>query len=92
MIVSGLLTLVTALVNLIPFELPALSVDLATALPTALAYITAGLGFLKAMLGPTALTVMSGMVAILEGCHIAYITYTFSFWIIRKIPMLNIRE
>lgn len=92
MIVTGLMNLVIFLVNLIPFSLPSLAADAFTALPTALGYITAGIGVLRAFIGDAAMSYLLSVMVLLEGVNLAYISYSLFWWVIRKIPLVGIRE
>ena len=77
--------IITALINLI-FGL------LSVLLGTIQEYLVGGVGLLRAMVGDTAMGVIAVCLQLVIFLNAAYFLYSFVFWVIKKIPMLNIRE
>lgn len=89
MIVKLLFTLVTGIIGLIPFNIPSFPADVSTYLETFKGYIFQGIGFIKFFL-PWSYIVL--LLKIVLGIVIALELYKFVMWILRKIPMLNMKD
>lgn len=89
MIVKLLFTLVTGIIGIIPFEIPSFPADVATYLETFKGYIFQGIGFVKFFLPWSYIVVL---LKIVLGIIVALELYKFIMWILRKIPMLGMKE
>ena len=88
MILKGLFFLVTALINLIPFSLPALPESLTTVVSSFKTYLIGGIGMLKAYTDWSYLMVLFNIVLTMEA---VFYGYKLVMWIISKIPALNVK-
>ncbi len=93
MLISGLINLIYGLLSLLlVFDLPQLPDTVMTLLGTIKDYMVSGVGLLRALVGDTAMGVISVCFQLVIFLNAAYFLYSFVFWVIRKIPMLNIKE
>lgn len=92
MIIKGLLSLVTSLINLIPLQLPMLPTNITDNLTTATEYLQQGLGFLRFLLGDpcfNALWVLFALIVLLEPFKLAWSLFWF---VVKKIPFFGISD
>ena len=89
MIIKLLFSLITGIIGIIPFEIPSFPIDVASYLETFKGYIFQGIGFIKFFL-PWSYCVL--LLKIVLGIIIALELYKFVMWILRKIPMLGMKE
>lgn len=89
MIIKGLFTIITFLIGLIPFNIPSFPDDISSYLATFQGYIIDGIGFIKFFL-PWSYVVV--LLRILLAIIIALELYKFLMWVLRKIPMLGMKD
>lgn len=93
MIIKGLASLIYGVLSvLLVFELPALPADVTAYLNQAFGYIADTPWFLSLFIPSGVvkyLGVLLGLVLALNGL---WLTYSLVMWIVRKIPMLNVKE
>lgn len=93
MIISLLLQLIYGLLSLLlVFNLPVLPETITTLVDSILGYIPTGVGILGVFFGHTCMGVLALLLKLVIGMNAAYMTYSLVFWVIRKIPMLNVKE
>lgn len=93
MIISLLLQLIYGLLSLLlVFNLPQLPDSFVTILGTVKDYLVGGIGLIRAMVGDTAMGVIAVCLQLVIFLNAAYFLYSFVMWVLKKIPMLNIRE
>lgn len=89
MIIKGLLNMIIALINMIPLSIPKLPENIDTIMADFVGYINGGIAFLKSILPWNYLIVL---LLIVIGIDAAMLIYKFVMWVIRKIPMLGIKD
>lgn len=93
MIISGLLNLIyTVLSVLLVFELPNMPDSIITILTQITGYFQTGIQIIALFVGSTAMGVIALLFQLVIFLNAAYFLWSFVFWVIRKIPMLNVRE
>lgn len=93
MLVKGLLDLIYNILDLILFtELPPMPEVIYTLLTEVTNYIVMGVDVLEAFIGHTAMLVLAAVISLVFAFNFFYLTWSMIFWILRKIPMLNIKE
>ena len=93
MIVSALLNLVYNILSvLLIFNLPALPATISTILDQISGYLVTGVTLIAAFVGSSSMGVMALLLELVILMNAAYLLYSFVMWVLRKIPMLNIRE
>ena len=93
MIISALLSLIyTVLSALLVFELPSLPDSVTTVASQITDYITTGINVLASFVGNTCMGVLAVLLELVIAMNAAYLVYSLVFWVIRKIPILNVKE
>jgi len=93
MIISGLLNVIYGVLSvLLVFDLPKLPDTVTTLLGEFGGYVVTGVNMLSVFIGPTAMGVIALLLSLIIAMNVAYFLYSFVFWVVRKIPMLNVRE
>lgn len=93
MIIKALSSLMyTLLSGLLVFNLPELPQSIVTLMDEVTEYIIIGLQVIKSFIGSTAMGVFAVMLTLVVAMNLAYLTWSIVFWVIRKIPMLNVKE
>lgn len=93
MIITGLINLIYGLLSvLLVFDLPVLPATVTTLLDQISGYFVGAVGLLRALVGDTAMGVIALCFQLVLLLNAAYLLYSLVFWVIKKIPMLNIRE
>lgn len=93
MIITALLNVIyNVLSALLVFNLPSLPDSILTVANQIIIYIGTGISIISAFLGPTTIAILCLLVQLVILHNSAYILWTFVFFVIRKIPMLNVRE
>lgn len=93
MIIAGLLSLIFAVLSvLLVFNLPALPDTITQLLNQVIEYVIMGISILEAFIGDTAMGILALLLQLVIYMNAAYFLYSFVFWVIRKIPMLNVKE
>lgn len=89
MIIKALLQLITGIIGLIPFSIPSLPENFTGFINQFKAIIQGGVNFVSSILPWTYIvTLLEIFLAIEVALHI----YKFVMWVIRKIPMANIKD
>lgn len=92
MIITALGDLVYNLLNLLlVFELPVLPESLVSIADSGIGYLVTGASLLRSFLGSTALGVIALLIQLLLLMHAAYMLFTFVQFILKKIPVLNVK-
>lgn len=93
MIIKALGSLIYGVLSvLLVFDLPSLP-DTVTAIAESVkGYISTGIGVLGAFVGREAMGVLSVLLGLVVALNAAYALYSLVFWVIRKIPMLSVKE
>lgn len=92
MIISALLNLIYNVFSfLFIFELPQIPDSIMNIANSVIEYINQGIRIIQAFTGSTALGVLAVLLQLVLFIHTAYLTYTLIRFILKKIPMLNIR-
>lgn len=89
MIIKLLFELVIGLINLIPFSIPSLPSDVNTYITTFNGYISSGVGMVKFFLPFEYCKIL---LEIILAIIVSIELYKFVMWILRKIPMLGMKE
>ena len=93
MIISGLLNLIYSVLSfLLVFELPNMPDTILAILNQITGYFQTGIQVISAFIGATAIGVIALLIQLVIFLNAAYFLWSFVFWVIRKIPMLNVRE
>ncbi len=93
MIISALLTLVYNVLSvLLVFNLPELPASVVTIADNVTGYVTTGISVVASFVGNICMGVIGVLLALIIVMNAAYLLYSLVFWVIRKIPMLNIRQ
>lgn len=93
MLVKALLDLIYNLLDLVLFaELPAMPDTVLTLLDEVTSYVVMGVDVLRSFIGSSALMVIALIFNLVLSFHLFYMVWSMVFWILRKIPMLNIKE
>ena len=93
MLIKGLLDLIYGILDLILFtELPPMPDTLLQILEQVTDYVVMGVGVLQCFIGNTGMTVFAVSLALIFALNGFYLLWSMVFWILRKIPMLNIKE
>lgn len=93
MIITALAKLVLGVLSvLLVFNLPELPEDVISIADSVKTYISSGIGILAAFIGDGAMRVISVLLGLVIAMNAAYALYSLVFWVLRKIPMLNIKE
>ncbi len=93
MIIAGLIELVLNVLGaLLVFDLPALPESVTSTLDGMIGYLVSGVSILRAFVGDDCLKVMATLFGLVVLANAAYFVYSLVFFVIRKIPMLNVKE
>lgn len=93
MIITALIDLILNVLGaLLVFDLPALPESVTTTLDSMLDYLVAGVGIIRAFVGDGCMTLMATLFGLVVLANAAYFVYSLVFFVIRKIPMLNVKE
>lgn len=93
MIISGLLNLIYSVLSfLLVFELPNMPDTILAILNQITGYFQTGIQVISVFIGSTAIGVIALLIQLVIFLNAAYFLWSFVFWVIRKIPMLNVRE
>lgn len=93
MLISALLNLIYGVLSvLLVFNLPQLPDSVVVIVDNIMSYVVVGIKILHVFLGDVCMGLIAllfDLVFLLNG---AYMLYSLVMWVLRKIPMLNIRE
>ena len=90
MILVGLLALVDFLINLIPFSLPGFPDSFNSTIALVQSYLQGAISFIYAyVIDYNVVKTVFSMIILWIG---AKYSYSFLMWVVRKIPMLNIKD
>lgn len=93
MIIMGLLNLIYSLLSvLLVFELPAFPDSVMTVANSVTGYVQTGVSVLACFVGSTGMGIVALLLSLLLAMNAAYLLYSIVFWVIRKIPMLGVKE
>ena len=93
MLIKGLLNLIYGLLSLLLiFNLPALPETVTTILTQVSGYINTGVDIIRIFIGNSAMSVLALLLQLVIYLNLAYFLYSFVFWVVRKIPILNVKE
>ena len=93
MIITALLNLIyTVLSVLLVFELPQLPQTVTSLLSQITTYVGTGVSVIGIFIGSTALGILAVLLQLVIYMNAAYFLWSFVFWVIRKIPMLGVKE
>ncbi|MCI5563801.1 MAG: hypothetical protein MR393_11835 [Intestinimonas massiliensis] len=93
MIITALLNLIyTVLSVLLVFELPQLPQTVTSLLSQITTYVGTGVSIIGIFIGSTALGILAVLLQLVIYMNAAYFLWSFVFWVIRKIPMLGVKE
>ncbi|WP_418271301.1 hypothetical protein [Intestinimonas sp.] len=93
MIITALLNLIyTVLSVLLVFELPQLPQTVTSLLSKITTYVGTGVSIIGIFIGSTALGILAVLLQLVIYMNAAYFLWSFVFWVIRKIPMLGVKE
>ena len=89
MIIKLLLNLIIKIISLVPFNIPNFPASVSTYLDTFKGYLQDGIGFIKFFL-PWDYVIL--LLKIILSIVLALEIYKFVMWVVRKIPMLNVKD
>lgn len=93
MLISSLLNLIYGILSLLlVFNLPQLPDTVITIVDNIMSYVVVGIKILHVFLGDTCMGVIALLFDLVILFNAAYMLYSLVMWVLRKIPMLNIRE
>lgn len=93
MIITALIELILNVLGaLLVFDLPALPESVTSILDNISGYLVSGVGILRAFVGDGCMTILATLFGLVVLANAAYFLYSFVFFVIRKIPMLNVKE
>lgn len=93
MILTAIMDIIYNIIDAVfVFTLPSLPDSLITVANEILNYILTGLDIIRAFVGDTAMTVFGVCLVLVVAMNGLYLVYSIVFWVIRKLPVLNVRE
>lgn len=93
MIIEALITVIYNVLSvLLVFNLPDMPDSIETVMTQVGGYFETGIAVLGAFLGDTAMSVLALLFNLVLAFNAAYALYSLVFWVIRKIPMLSVKE
>lgn len=93
MIIKALLDLIYSVLSLLlVFELPKFPDSIMNVMGQFPQYIGTGLSVLRAFIGGEAMGILGILLGLVLAMNAAYLVYSLVFYVIRKIPMLNVRQ
>lgn len=93
MIITALIELILDLLAaILPFNLPQFPPEVIGFVSDMLDYLVVGIGIIRAFVGDACMTLIATLFGLVVLANTAYFLYTFVFFVIRKIPMLNVKE
>lgn len=93
MIITALLNLIANLLSaVLVFDLPKWPSEVDQVFHTVISWMVTGVEVLRAFVGQETLTVISVLLGLVLVMNAAYLVYSLVFWVLRKIPMLGIKE
>ena len=93
MIITALIELILNVLGaLLIFDLPQLPESVTSVLDSMLEYLVSGVGIIRAFVGDVCMTLIATLFGLVVLANAAYFLYSFVFFVIRKIPMLNVKE
>lgn len=93
MIITALLNLIANLLSaVLVFDLPKWPSQIDQVFQTVISWMVTGVEVLRAFVGKETLTVISVLLGLVLAMNAAYLVYSLVFWVLRKIPMLGIKE
>ena len=93
MIITVLIELILNVLGaLLVFDLPALPDSVISILDNISGYLVSGVSIFRAFVGDGCMTILATLFGLVVLANAAYFLYSFVFFVIRKIPMLNVKE
>lgn len=93
MIIKLLLTLVYGVLSvLLVFNLPTLPDSVLSVANSVTGYMVTGVQIFRVFVGDTCMGVLAVLLSLVIAMNAAYMLYSLVFWVLRKIPMLNLKE
>lgn len=93
MIITALMDLIYHLLDLLlVLELPAFPDSIVQIFNTIPTYLQTGLSILRVFVGSTAFTVIGVCLKVVVFANVAYFTITLVFFVLKKIPILGIKQ
>ena len=93
MIITALIEVIfNVLGTLLIFNLPSLPEGFVEILSILGEYVLVGFGIIRAFVGEDCMFLMAELFSMVVMANAAYFLYSFVFFVIRKIPMLNVKE
>lgn len=93
MIITALIELILNVLGaLLIFDLPQLPESVTSVIDSMSEYLVTGIGLFRAFVGDGCMTLIATLFGLVVLANAAYFLYTFVFFVIRKIPMLNVKE
>lgn len=93
MIIKALLDLIYNVLSvLLVISLPSMPETVTSVINQVLGYMVTGISVIRVFIGQQAMMTLAVLLALILALNAAYFLYSFVFWVIRKIPMLNVRE
>ena len=93
MIITALIELILNVLGaLLIFDLPQLPESVTSVLDSMTGYLVTGIGIIRAFVGDACMTLIATLFSLVVLANAAYFLYSFVFFVIRKIPMLNVKE
>lgn len=93
MIITALLNLIANLLSaVLVFDLPKWPSQIDQVFQTVISWMVTGVEVFRAFVGSETLTVISVLLGLVLAMNAAYLVYSLVFWVLRKIPMLGIKE
>lgn len=93
MILTAIFNIIYAILDkLLVFQLPSLPDTMITIVNEIVSYVLVGLDIIRAFIGDTAMSVFGICLILVVAMNGFYLMYSIVFWVIRKLPVLNVRE
>lgn len=93
MIIKALLDLIYNVLSvLLVISLPSMPETVTSVINQLLGYMLTGISVIRVFIGQQAMMTLAVLLTLVLALNAAYFLYSFVFWVIRKIPMLNVRE
>lgn len=90
MLFTALINLIISLINALDISLPSFPNDVAGSLVTFASYLPGALGLLRSFLGDEVFLQISILFSLFVDLQAFKFAWSFFWWIIKKIPILNI--
>lgn len=93
MIITALIELILNFLGaLLVFDLPQFPESVTSVLDRMSDYLVTGIGIIRVFVGDACMSLIATLFSLVVLANTAYFLYSFVFFVIRKIPMLNLKE